>query len=270
MLRTTAGGGVVMVRSSLGSPDDPRPSMDNGRRHIAVGRAVAIREDAMERRVRRVSVLAGVAASVAVIASPSAVSAECTQVDGWPSFRTAARTAKTIVIGRVVESFDPYSDTLIVAFALRVDEVLRGRASQRLEFRGGVRSGLPLTLCPSDSILRVSMGDRLAMAFDATYPGATGPVTAIAFLRRTPDPNLMPGMERLTVDQVRFVSSLPETDTEPIATKRAAPLSWLPGLLGVIGGLTFLRLRRWARYPDGRWPSSSRPSATNAVSGTRV
>ena len=223
----------------------------------------------MNRRVRGGPAVALLTALLAIAASPTAVHAECTQFDRWPSFRAAARSADVIVIGRVSEGYDEDSAGNHMTFVLRVDETLRGRPRDVLDFHDVVRSGLPLMVC-RDSLLRVRVGDRLAFAFGARYSGVSNPVAAIAFLNRTPDPFLMPGMERLTADDVKFVSSLPETDTEPIATKRAAPMSWLPGLLGVIGGLTFLRLRRWARYPDGRWPSSSRPSATNAVSGTRV
>jgi hypothetical protein len=224
----------------------------------------------MGRAVRRITAVASVAATLALSATPLPALAECTQLDPWPSFREAARSAKTIVIGRVVESFDPPSSSFIVTFALRVEEVLRGTSPERLEFREGVLSGLPLTVCPSDSILRVSMGDRLAMAFDATYEGIDEPVIAIAFLRRTPDESLMPGMERLTADQVRFVSSLPPTDTESRAQTPGREFPWIPITLGLVAGLISLRLCYRPRYPEGRWPSSSRPSATNAVSGTRV
>jgi hypothetical protein len=223
----------------------------------------------MDRRVRGGPAVAVLTALLAIAASPTAVHAECTQFDRWPSFGAAARSADVIVIGRVSEGYDEDSAGNYLTFVLRVDETLRGRPRDVLDFHDVVRSGLPLKVC-RDSLLRARVGDRLAFAFGARYSGVSNPVTAIAFLNRTPDAFLMPGVERLTADEVKFVSSLPQTDTERADHPPGIHDPGIPLVLGVGAGLLSLRLRRWARYPDGRWPSSSRPSATNAVSGTRV
>jgi len=152
----------------------------------------------MFERMRHKAFVAVVATMPGLVA-PSSVAAECTQLDPWPSFRAAARSAESIVVGEVVESFLDDSADNAVWFRLRVDEVLRGRSEASIEFRKEVQSGLPLTICPGDSVLRVRIGDRLAMAFGARFRGVDGPVTAVAFLNRTPDSFLMPGMERLTL-----------------------------------------------------------------------
>jgi hypothetical protein len=224
----------------------------------------------MPRLVRRIATMASVAAFLALGASADPVAAECTELDLWPSFRAAARSAKTIVIGHVTEGFDEDSAGNFVTFEFRTDETLRGRARDVMTFQDVVRSGLPLRVCPADSILRIRIGDRLALAFGARYEGVSNPVTAIAFLNRKPNQFLMPGMERLTADEVRFMSSLPQTDTEPGNRSRTRTVPWIPITLGVLAGLVSVRLGHRRRYPEGRWPSSSRPSATNAVSGTGV
>jgi hypothetical protein len=190
-------------------------------------------------------------------------------MDPWPSFRAAARSAKVIVLGRVTHGYDEDSAGNFVTFAFQVDEALRGRSRKVLDFRDVVRSGVPLNVC-EDSVLRVRVGDRLAFAFGARYAGVANPVTAVAFLSRPANRFLMPGMERLTADEARFISGLPQTDTDPANPGRATQSPWMPILFGFAAALLSLRMGRRRRYPEGRWPSSSRPSATNAVSGTRV
>ena len=189
----------------------------------------------------RWTALFGLAAALLVMATtPADVSAECTGLDRWPSFTDAARSAEVIVIGEVAESFheaDVNNDPdHTIRFRFRVDEVLRGRSDVVLDFPDGVRSGLPLTICPGDSVLRVRVRDHLAMAFGARYPRIGGPVTAIAFLDRTPDAFFMPGMERLTLGQVHSIANLPPTDTGPIVkpNERTSPVGLL--LIGLIGG----------------------------------
>jgi hypothetical protein len=187
---------------------------------------------------RRIRAIVAVAMTILGLVAPSCVAAECTQLDRWPSFRAAARSAESIVVGEVVESFQDDSADEALWFRLRVDEVLRGRSESSIDFRKAVQSGLPLTICPGDSVLRVQIGDHIAMAFGARYPGVGGPVTAIAFLNRKPDSFLMPGMERLTLGQVHSVADLPATDTDPgtppTPTAPAAPFILV--LIGLLGG----------------------------------
>jgi len=182
--------------------------------------------------------------------APVEVAAECTQVDRWPSFRTAAPSAEVIVIGDVVANREDPTGYITTDFRVRVDEVIRGQSDDVLVFRDAVRSGLPLTICPGDSVLYVHVGDRIAMAFRARSPGVDGPVTAVAFLNRQPDSFLMPGVERLTREEVRDIADLPATDTDPDAPPRptapTAPLVLLlSGLLG--SGLAEHRLRKRAK-----------------------
>ncbi len=202
----------------------------------------------LRRRYARAAV-ATMALTLGLVA-PGPVAAECTGLDPWPSFTAAARSAKVIVVGEVVESFADDSADNAIHFRFRVDQVLRGEAESEIEFRDVVRSGLPLTICPGNSLLRVRAGDQLAMAFGARYRAVAGPVTAVAFLDRTPDSFLMPDMERLTLDQVHAVADLPATDTEPgplpPVTDPTLPLSLL--LVGLIGGwLADRRLRKRAK-----------------------
>jgi hypothetical protein len=192
--------------------------------------------------------LFGLAAALLVMSTtPAEVAAECTQLDRWPSFRNTAPSAEVIVIGDIVANREDATGYITTDFRLRVDEVLRGESDDVLEFRDAVRSGLPLTICPGDSVLYVRVGDRLAMAFGARYPEVDGLVTAVAFLNREPDPFLMPGIERLTREQIRAVADLPSTETVPIVQdgSQSPPIGLL--LVGLVGGwLADRRLRKRA------------------------
>ena len=184
----------------------------------------------------------GLGAALIVLSSaPTEVAAECTQVDRWPSFRTIAPSAKVIVVGEVLANPEDTAGYVTTGFRLRVDEVLRGRSEAVLEFREAVTSGLPLTICPGDSVLYVRHGDRLAMAFGGRYPEVDGPVTSIAFLDGEPDSFLLPGIERLTLDEVRSVAGLPPTDTRPAGEGRAESPAVALLLVGLIGGWVAVR-----------------------------
>lgn len=171
-------------------------------------------------------------------AAPAA--AECSQLDTWPSFREAARTAKRIIVGEVVAGYSYDSTDRATQFRLRVDELLRGLSDPVIDFRDGVYSG-EATICPGDSILRVRIGDVIAFAFDARLSGSSNPVLTVAYVRGNPDKFLMPGIERLTLAEVRAAAGLPATDT--ITSRDAAPGQFpvVPLLAAaLLGGLAFL------------------------------
>jgi hypothetical protein len=120
---------------------------------------------------------------------------------------------------------------------VRVDEILRGESPPVLEFRGGTRSRAPLTICPSDSILRVRVGDVLAFAFDARVAASPNPVLAVAWVRGQPHPFLMPGAETLTPAAVRDLAALPMTDTRGPSMQGTGPAFYL---LAVLVGLLWI------------------------------
>lgn len=156
-----------------------------------------------------------------VVAGP--VAAECPgPLQSWPSLAIAVPDAKVVVVGEVVESLGDNPPGLAVAFRLRIDEVLRGESLPLISFRG-LQSGEPGE-CTLDAILRVRVGDILAIASDGqlptlesgwTYPPtAPPPHVAVAFIRGEPALNYMPRMRTITLERVHQVV-LPETATAP-------------------------------------------------------
>ena len=173
-------------------------------------------------------------------------------MDRWPSFTDAAPTAKRIVIGKVDKAYLIDSADNAVEFHFAVTDVLRGLRTSAMEFRGGTYSGAPLHVCPRDSILRVRVGDVLALAFDARIAGAPNRVLAVAWIRGRPHPFLMPGAEKLTEQQVRGLALLPPTDSRP---STSAPSTPGPGEVVFIAAavatfISVIRIRR--RVQDRR------------------
>lgn len=169
-----------------------------------------------------------------LVATPPPVLAECTSVSPWPSFREAAPSATTILIGTV--TWTPGGE-VNNHFILHVDEVLRGNAPEAIEFRA-FRSGAPQPVCPEDSSLIVRrVGERLAFAYGAHLAGLRREITAVAFVRPSrPDPFLLPEMERLSVAEVRAIAAAPPaTDATPRKSSRpsetdlAVVVAWFAG-----------------------------------------
>lgn len=128
--------------------------------------------------------------------------AECTRLDPWPSFTEAVPSAKTVFVGTVTDT--PELGFPNNRFTLRVDEVLRGDPPAVIDFYG-FKSGMPLTICPGDSVLRVRKnGERLAFAMDARLPGVRGRIDAVAFVGDSePSRFMLPEMEQLPLPKVR-------------------------------------------------------------------
>ena len=168
--------------------------------------------------------LVGGGCCVALVAAP--MSAECTGLSPWPSFTETASSARRIIIGTVTETLGGAVNN---RFTLGVDEVLRGEAPDSIDFRA-FRSGAPQPVCPEDSVLRVHrVGERLALAYGARLPGWAERITAVAFVAPSkPDRFLLPGMETVTVAQVRRLAALPATDGVAAPDLASEPS---PGLL---------------------------------------
>lgn len=184
------------------------------------------------------------------LGSPSSALAECTSLDRWPSFRSLAPVAQTVIVGEVVEGLD-HSAGGAIRFVMRVDDVLRGEAADEIRFERPIQSGFPLD-CP-DSILRVPIGTVIALALDAPSDETDDLLTTAAFMNREPDPFLLPGIETITPVQLRRLMDLPETDLAASSTpSHPLPPLLAGGVLAVsaLGGLALARLRPRHRRSD--------------------
>jgi hypothetical protein len=223
----------------------------------------------------RAAILAFVASgamTLLYLVDPPPAYAECTQLSPWPSFREAAPSARTILIGTV--TWTP-GGRINNRFTLRVDEVLRGSAPSEIEI-DRLHSGAPEPNCPGESSLKVRRwGERLAIAYDAHLRGLRRPITAVAFVRPSrPSPFFLPGMERLSARDVREIAAaIPETDTalpahgapEMVAQVQAV-LPWAAGAVSFVLGLAAINRRRRPvlQAPHG---GSKRDSATSLTGG---
>ncbi len=150
--------------------------------------------------------------------------AECSsQPNRWPAFSAVAPSAERILVGTVAGPSGPHEPgPNYVGLDIRVGEVLRGSASETIEIIA-LRSGLPLVglgSCQRGAILYARTGDVIAFAFDGRLPGVAGKVNTAAWIEGRPHSLLVPGPERLTIDEVRYYSRLPDTSTGILVSLR--------------------------------------------------
>ncbi len=144
------------------------------------------------------------------------------------------------------------SESWLSRFSLRVDEVVRGTAPRVMKI-DRLRSGLPLTICPSDSFAYVMRGDHIALALGAVAPDGKTKINAVAYVQGSPDDFLMPGVERMSAAEIRALAGMPSTDAlaDPKPSHSIPPIPIL--LASALGaGLSMLRSRRPARGRAGR------------------
>jgi hypothetical protein len=190
--------------------------------------------DSMLRIVRLAASGALVAAVLAGSATP--VVAEC---DGpIPSFRDALSTAGRIVIGDVTAVHrgglvEPGPDGESSRFTLAVRYVLRGEASAEIEIRD-------LATQPCAPGVQARVGDRIAIAFDATAFTPPIQVNTVAWVRgATP---AYWEVERITVAETFRLLGRTAPDTATVAPARSpeptrAPLALLASaLVGLVLG----------------------------------
>lgn len=173
----------------------------------------------MNRRIRWLGGMT-VGVGLSLFASTPAF-AECDrQPNRWPAFSEVAPSAERIVVGTVIgPSVSHIPGPYYVGLDVRVNQVLRGPATERIAVNA-LRSGLPLTgpgSCRQNANLYARVGDVIAFAFEGRLPGVDGRVNTAAWIEGRPHALLVPGPQRLTLDEVRYVASLPDTATRPEA-----------------------------------------------------
>ena len=180
---------------------------------------------AMGRLLRVLLTVVFVGGGLTVTSGRPAV-AECTRLDPWPSFTEAVPSAKTVFVGTVTDT--PELGFPNNRFTLTVDEILRGDPPAVIDF-GGFKSGVPLTICPGDSVLRVrEKGERLAFAMDARLPGVEGRIDAVAFVDDSkPDRFMLPKMEQLPLTKVRRLAGH-AADGSTVKPPPYTPTGWPP------------------------------------------
>lgn len=189
------------------------------------------------------------AAAMALVAtalamSPVASRAECvSQPNRFPDFADVAPTARTVVIGTVVET-RPYPDEDSVVFSLRVDDVVRGDPAATMDIEV-LRSGLPRRgsdACRASAALHVRVGDVIALALDGRL-GARRNVNAAAWIKGGPD-EWVPGVRVMTrAAVIAAAQAMPPTDAAPtgshpdvvdlISVALRSVAAWWDGLMGV-------------------------------------
>ena len=149
--------------------------------------------------------------------------AECnSQPNRWPKFSDVAPSADRIVVGTVTEPAGFRDISPYVSYVVHVDEVLRGSGPATIEIRA-LRSGLPRVgdpSCRANALLYARIGDVIAFAFDGQSHGVEADVNTAAWIEGRPHSLLVPGPERLTIDEVRYYASLPDTSTGILVSLR--------------------------------------------------
>jgi hypothetical protein len=157
------------------------------------------------------------AAAMAVIgtfSTSSTAKAECPYVPPYPPVTEAARSAREIIVGTVIENVGgQFAD-----FRLRIDHVLRGPA-QIGDIRriSSLYANWPLdttadgqTIAPCEAIMAWT-GNVIALAFDALAPDRKTRYTAVSWISGVPAFNYE--FETTTLAKLQALADLPQTDT---------------------------------------------------------
>jgi len=123
---------------------------------------------------------------------------------------------------------------MVIRFDLGVDRVYRGDTPTLLQI-DVLRSGVSFLVC-TESILRVEVGDVIALALDGRVEGVDGPVNTVAWIRGRPDRFSTPEVERITEAEIRPLLELPPTDgdADADASVSALPLIATGSVLGLL------------------------------------
>jgi hypothetical protein len=221
----------------------------------------------------------------------------------WPDITPAIPTARAIVVGEIVTDFELADlhlgpDQGPRDYALRVTEVLRGDARPGdlidMQYLGANWPqtrylGGDGTTAASCTYLRAAPGEVIALAFDALQPGGPMSENGTKWIQPPTRYNAVgvikgPGgnagtdwyRERVTLRQLRYLASLPATDTaDQVSSKppgQGANLLLIAGAIGL--GLGLRRFRSPGRTGSaggaGRRPAERALGACAVASGGRA
>lgn len=191
----------------------------------------------------------GLAAIVVVagMASADHVLAECNPEGTYPKFADAAASARTIVLGDVVDlseggPSDPVVDGWSSSFTLLVGAIVRGSAPLLWEFSA-------ITTVPCAPPVVVHTGDRIVLALEARNADTGVTFNTVAWVVGQAPPQVP--FERLTeADVLSFGEGVGLRPGDPAATDSGPPLAaGIAILVGVLlaagaGALMISRARR--------------------------
>ena len=220
------------------------------------------------RRHAAAVLVAFAAASSALGLGATPVRAECMYLPPWPDITDAIPTARRIIVGEIVTDFELADlhlgpDQGPRDYALRVTEALRGEGQAgdmvdmqylganwpQTRYKGG--DG---TSAPSCTYLRAKPGEIIALAFDALQPGGPMNENGVRWIQPPTRYNAVgvikgPGgnagtsfyRQPVTLKQIRFLASLPQTDTSEAVNVGVrdgqTPALLITGLLGLMAGM---------------------------------
>jgi len=198
-------------------------------------------------RFKRSALLLGPLLGLLGLATPTSVHAECT-FNGIPPATEAARTAREIIVGTVVQNYYGSIDD----FRLRIDHVLRGRARVD-EFRHfkAVLPGWPLSTYPFQgkryppcSPIPGRKGDFMVFALDALAPDGETRYNAASWIRGR---NVYDwDGPKTTLAEMRRLAALPQTDTLGVTSDPSSSRSQLrSATLALVFSSTFIAAMSW-------------------------
>jgi hypothetical protein len=213
------------------------------------------------------------------------VAAECTYIPPLPKISMAIPTARELFVGKVIRIGDN-GDGDRAIFRVRIEEVLRGpvEVGEVRDFAfvapnwpwSGSPGGHPYPSCNS---LLADLGETVALALDARWPGGTlhdsgvtwyqPPTTfqTIAVIVKAGDAGYDNDRQKFSLERLRELAALFPPATDTLAASAAGPAvppgSGPGGELAILAAAGFLgALGAWRR--TRRWPHLATPARSSA------
>lgn len=199
------------------------------------------------RRFKRAGLFIVPLVVLGALATPTSVYAECTY-NVIPPATEAARSAREIFIGRVIENIGGYE----YDFRIRITHVLRGPAHvgdvRRFNnvYPGWPPSQYPLPGTrkhyPPCSPIPGPKGHVIAFALDALAPDGETRYNAASWIS-----GFNPwGHPETTLDEMRRLAALPQTDAFGVKSDPSSNRSQLPSaILALVFSSTFIAVMSW-------------------------